>query len=192
MVRLLETNPELRSALSDASRTTQDRSALLTGLLGSQVLPATSTLVAQAITSGKGNVEKVLGDYQRVAAAAQDEILAVVRTARELGEAELRRLSKALGGRDLLDELVTPALHELGDSIEHLAAVHRGLARPAWDRLASGTHGITHVLARGAAGVGQGAGPRDGGRSTWWGRRSEPSSRCCPPCPKARDPACSP
>lgn len=97
VVRLLETNPELRSALSDASRTPQDRAELLTGLLGEQVLPATSRLVQQAVTSGRGNVEKVLADYQRVAAGAQDEILAVVRTARELGSAELTRLSKALG-----------------------------------------------------------------------------------------------
>ncbi len=96
VVRLLETYPELRSALSDASRTTQDRSGLLTGLLGSKVLPTTATLVEQAIASGK-NIEKVLGDYQSVAAAAQDEVLAVVRTARELGDAELRRLSEALG-----------------------------------------------------------------------------------------------
>lgn len=97
VVRLLETSPELRSALSDASRTPQDRADLLTGLLGKQVLPATSRLVQQAVTSGRGNVEKVLADYQRVAAAAQDEILAVVRTARELGSAELTRLSEALG-----------------------------------------------------------------------------------------------
>lgn len=97
VVRLLETNPELRSALADTSRTAQDRSALLVGLLGSQVLPATATLVEQAITSGKGNIEKVLGDYQRVAATAQDEVLAVVRTARELGDDELGRLSTALG-----------------------------------------------------------------------------------------------
>ena len=45
-----------------------------------------------------GNVEKVLADYQQVAAAAQDEILAVVRTARELGDAELDpALEQALG-----------------------------------------------------------------------------------------------
>ena len=97
VVRLLETNPELRSALSDASRTTQDRSALLTGLLGDQVLPATATLVDKAVAGGKGNVEKVLADYQQVASRAQDEVLAVVRTARELSDGELGRLSKALG-----------------------------------------------------------------------------------------------
>ena len=97
VVRLLETNPELRSALSDASRSSQDRSALLTDLLGDRVLPATLTLVEQAVASGTGNVEKVLHRYERVTAAAQDEILAVVRTARELGDTELRRLSTALG-----------------------------------------------------------------------------------------------
>jgi F-type H+-transporting ATPase subunit delta len=70
---------------------------LLTNLLGERVLPATLTLVEQAVASGTGNVEKVLHRYERVAAAAQDEILAVVRTARELGDTELRRLSTALG-----------------------------------------------------------------------------------------------
>lgn len=97
VVRLLETNPELRSALSDTSRATQDRSALLAGLLAGNVLPATAMLVQQAVSGGKGNVEKVLADYQRIAASAQDEILAVVRSARELGDTELNRLSKALG-----------------------------------------------------------------------------------------------
>lgn len=97
VVRLLSANPELRSALSDMSRTAADRSSLLTGLLGDQVLPATSQLVAQAVASGRANVEKVLADYQRVAASAQDETLAVVRTATELDTKDLDRLAGALG-----------------------------------------------------------------------------------------------
>lgn len=97
VVRLLEENPDLRSALSDVSRTPEDRAALLTGILGEHTLPATSRIVAQAVASNRAGVEKVLADYQRVAATAQDETLAVVRTARELGDRELERLSAALG-----------------------------------------------------------------------------------------------
>jgi len=97
VTRLLEENPELRSALSDSSRTAEDRSALLTGLLDGQVLPATARLVEQAVASGSGSVERVLGDYQQIAASAQDEMLAVVRTAQELDKKDLERLSIALG-----------------------------------------------------------------------------------------------
>jgi F-type H+-transporting ATPase subunit delta len=97
VVRLLEANPDLRSALSDVSRTPEDRSALLTGILGDHALPATSRIVGQAVASNRAGVEKVLADYQRVAATAQDETLAVVRTATELDEGDLERLSAALG-----------------------------------------------------------------------------------------------
>jgi F-type H+-transporting ATPase subunit delta len=96
VVRLLEENPELRSALSDRSRTAADRAALLTGILGDRVLPATARLVEQAVAAG-GSVERVLGDYQQVAAASQQELLAVVRTAHELGAHDLGRLAAALG-----------------------------------------------------------------------------------------------
>jgi F-type H+-transporting ATPase subunit delta len=96
VVRLLEENPELRSALSDRSRTADDRAGLLTGILADSVLPATNRLVEQAVAAG-GSVERVLGDYQEVAAASQQELLAVVRTAQELGAQDLGRLASALG-----------------------------------------------------------------------------------------------
>jgi F-type H+-transporting ATPase subunit delta len=97
VTQLLEENPELRSALSDSSRTTDDRNALLAGLLDGQVLPASSTLLRQAVASRNGSVERVLGDYQRIAASAQDEMVAVVRTAQELDPKDLDRLATALG-----------------------------------------------------------------------------------------------
>jgi F-type H+-transporting ATPase subunit delta len=97
VLQMLVENPELRSALSDRSRTAEDRSALLTGLIEGSVLPASSRLVQQAVTSGRGSVERVLAGYQAVAASALDEKIAVVRSATELGEKDLDRLSKALG-----------------------------------------------------------------------------------------------
>ncbi len=63
---------------------------------------------------------------------------------------------QALGGGDLGDELVAPALHELGDAIQDLAAVHRRLGGPAGLRLAGGPDGVAEVLAGGPAGVGHG------------------------------------
>ncbi len=97
VVQMLEQSPELRSALSDRSRTAEDRSALLTGLLDGKVLPATARLVQQAVAGAVGSVERVLADYQAVAASALDERIAVVRTAHELAPQDLDRLATALG-----------------------------------------------------------------------------------------------
>src|SRR5439155_9955112 len=65
------------------------------------------------------------------------------------------RLARALRSRDLGDELVATTLHQLGDAIQHLTAVHRGLVGPRLGRLAGGPHRIPEVLPRGANGVGQ-------------------------------------
>ena len=119
------------------------------------------------------------------------------------------RLAQALRGGDLVDELVAPALHQLGDAVQDLAAVHRGLAGPAGERLACGAHRVAQVLARGASRVGErravrrrdevgapGFGPRerpadvqlvrladgDPGRGRGGGRRLRP------PCDGARRP----
>ena len=57
------------------------------------------------------------------------------------------------GRGHFVDELVAPALHELGDAVQDLAAVHRRSIGPAGERLARGTDGVAQVLARPAAGV---------------------------------------
>jgi F-type H+-transporting ATPase subunit delta len=94
--RMIDANPELRSALSDQTRSTADRSALLAGLLGDQVQPATATLVTQAVTRGQGTVDSALQEFLDVAAAALDERVATVHTARALSSDELGRLTTAL------------------------------------------------------------------------------------------------
>ena len=43
--------------------------------------------------------------------------------------------AQALGRRDLGDELVAPALHQLGDAVQDLAAVHRRPVGPGWNAL---------------------------------------------------------
>lgn len=96
VTQLVAANPELRAALSDPTRSTKDRSALLASLLDGRTLPATARLVEQAVVAGQSTIESVLAQYQKLAASALDEIVAVVHTARTLSEKDLERLTGAL------------------------------------------------------------------------------------------------
>ncbi|HWM72520.1 MAG TPA: F0F1 ATP synthase subunit delta [Nocardioides sp.] len=124
--RLIEANPELRGALADSSRPTEDKVGLLRGLLDGKVLPATLTLVEYAVGSATGSVERAISDFQQVAADVQGELLATVRAARELSDDDRTRLSEALGrqyGRDvrlrmvLEPDLVGGLRIEIGDDV---------------------------------------------------------------------------
>ena len=95
--RIVDANPELRSTLSDLTRTAGDRTGLLAGLLSGQVEPATETLVAQAVSRGRGSLDAALDEYLEVAAEALEETVVTVYTARELSDADQQRLSEALG-----------------------------------------------------------------------------------------------
>ena len=96
VAQLIDANPDLRSALSDPARSHDDKTALLDTVLDGKVLPATVRLVAQA-GRREEPVGRALESIQRVAADVQDELLAVVHTARPLGTTELERLTQALG-----------------------------------------------------------------------------------------------
>jgi F-type H+-transporting ATPase subunit delta len=124
--RLIEANPSLRGALADHSRTAEDRSGLLLGLLGGKTLPATAVLVGQAVTRERGPVESALQEYLDLAAEALEEAVATVHTARELSAAEQERLAAALAqqyGKDVqLHVVVDPQLIgglrvEIGDDV---------------------------------------------------------------------------
>jgi F-type H+-transporting ATPase subunit delta len=94
--RMIDGNPELRSALSDQTRSVEDRAGLLGGLLEGNVHPATMLLVREAVSRGQGAVGAVLGHYLELAAEALDEAVATVHTARELTASEKDRLVTAL------------------------------------------------------------------------------------------------
>lgn len=95
--RMVDGSPELRSALSDQTRSAQDRVGLLTGLVSGQVETATDTLVAQAVTRGRGSLDSTLDEFLEIAAEALEETVVTVHTARELNEADQQRLADALG-----------------------------------------------------------------------------------------------
>ena len=94
--QLIDSAPELRSALADPARTVSDRSGLLAGLLSGKVESATDTLVTRAVGRGRGSVASTLDDYLEIAAEALEETVVTVHTARELGEADQQRLADAL------------------------------------------------------------------------------------------------
>jgi F-type H+-transporting ATPase subunit delta len=94
--QLVDSNGELRSALSDQARPLADRTALLSGLLGDRTLPATNALVAQAVSGIDTSVDTALNSYQDIAAGARGETVATVHTARALSTADQQRLSTAL------------------------------------------------------------------------------------------------
>ncbi|WP_036563763.1 F0F1 ATP synthase subunit delta [Nocardioides halotolerans] len=95
IAQMVVANPELREALSDRSRSDDDKCALLDAMLDGKVLPATLELVHLAEHS-QLPIGRALEVIEQVAAGTQEELLAVVHTAKPLGKAEVDRLSGAL------------------------------------------------------------------------------------------------
>ncbi|KAA1428853.1 F0F1 ATP synthase subunit delta [Nocardioides antri] len=87
---------DLRNALSDPARSGEDKAALVDTLLGGKVLPATVTLVKQALSGGHRTITVALEEYEKVAADVRGRGVATVRVARPLPEGDLQRLAAAL------------------------------------------------------------------------------------------------
>jgi F-type H+-transporting ATPase subunit delta len=126
VAQAVEDSDELRNALSDPARSVEDKVALLRGLLGGRALPATLTLVEQALAGSFRSFHAGITQYQKVAAAAHGEGVALVRVARALNEADRSRLEQALTaqyGRPVhLNIQVEPSLVggmrvEIGDDV---------------------------------------------------------------------------
>lgn len=97
--RIVEVNPELRDALSDRTRSVEDKRALARGLLEGRAAPFTVRLVEQALTGTFRTVPLALETYRKIASAHRNRLVAVVRVANELGDGEQRRLESALTGQ---------------------------------------------------------------------------------------------
>jgi F-type H+-transporting ATPase subunit delta len=103
--RIIDDNPDLRSALSDPARSVEDKAALLDRLLDKTALPATVTLAKQALAGSYHTVTLALATYREVSAEAQGETVATVRVARPLAAADQKRL------RDLLSSQYGTTVH---------------------------------------------------------------------------------
>lgn len=124
--RLVNSNDDLRSALSDPARSNEDKSELLHRLLEGKTLPATMRLAQQSVGGSYHTPSAAIIDYQKIAAAVHDEGVARVRVARELSANELQRLHEALrkqyGHQVHLNVVVEPELMggmrvEIGDDV---------------------------------------------------------------------------
>jgi F-type H+-transporting ATPase subunit delta len=94
--QMLEREPDLRSALSDPARSTQDKAALLRSLLEGKTLPATLRLTEQALSGTERTVSIAIEEYEKIAADAHGARVATVRVAKELTAEDLERLAAAL------------------------------------------------------------------------------------------------
>jgi F-type H+-transporting ATPase subunit delta len=110
--QVLQDNPDLRDALSDPARSRDDKSRLLSDLLGDKFLPATVALVQQSLSGSYRTVGVALADYQKVAAEVRGQGVATVRVARPLSDADRQRLTDVLSrnyGREIhLNVVVDP------------------------------------------------------------------------------------
>ena len=95
--RLLEREPALRAALTDPGLPVQNKSGLVRTLLTDRAQPATVRLVEIVVTRPRGrSVEAALEELSRLAAARRQRLVAHVRVARPLDEAQTARLASAL------------------------------------------------------------------------------------------------
>jgi F-type H+-transporting ATPase subunit delta len=124
--RLVSDNPDLRDALSDPARSADDKRRLLEGLLSGRVTPGAMRLAQQSTSGSHRTVAVAVEEYQKVAAAHRDRLVALVHVAQPLGEAETERLRVALArqyGREVhLNVLVDPTVIggvrvEIGDDV---------------------------------------------------------------------------
>lgn len=97
--RLVSQNPELRDALSDPARSVEDKRALVRGLLESRFTPAAVRLAEQSVAGTHRTVAVAMEEYQKVAAAHRNRLVATVRVAREIGEVDQQRLAGVLAGQ---------------------------------------------------------------------------------------------
>jgi len=110
----ISTDPELRDALANPGRTVEDRSQLAEKIFGDNALPATVTLVKQALAGTYGTISAALENYREVVAEVRGESVATVRVVKPLGDADREKLQAALTkqyGRPVhLNEVIDPSV----------------------------------------------------------------------------------
>ncbi len=113
--RVVEASPPLRAALADPGLPRDRKGGLLAALLEGKVTRPTLQLVTEAALYPRGrSLEANLDVYGRLAAQQRERLVAVVRTATELGPAQRDRLAAALArmyGREVhLNVVLDPAV----------------------------------------------------------------------------------
>lgn len=97
--QLVGDHPQLRDALSDPTRSAEDKRALLRGLLDGKVGAPAMRLAEQSVSGTHRTVGLALEDYQKIAAEHRNRLVATVVVARALDEQDSSRLERALEGQ---------------------------------------------------------------------------------------------
>src|SRR5215470_2248255 len=142
--RVVAAQPDLRAALDSTWLPAERKRELLAALLRGQVTPVTLRLITQMVTLPRGRPLPVALDMcADIAARHRQQVIAVVRSAVDLTEAQRRRLAEALaasyGHQVHLNVVIDPSVLggisvRIGDELidgtvaSRLAAVRRKLA----------------------------------------------------------------
>jgi F-type H+-transporting ATPase subunit delta len=95
--RIVEGAPALRDALSNGSVPVEHRRKLVRELLAKKASQPAIRLAEQAVMGRHRSVGAALAEYQRLAAERRSRVVATVRSAVELTDAEKARLAEVLG-----------------------------------------------------------------------------------------------
>jgi F-type H+-transporting ATPase subunit delta len=113
--KLLESNHELKQALSDKSIDRAQRLNILEDLLADKVSPHTLSLLAFVVEQGRARqLPQILSEVTDLVAAARDSVVAEVRSAVPLNQKQqtalAKALSKATGKKVEVKTLVDPSV----------------------------------------------------------------------------------
>ncbi len=112
--RLIDGERELRGVLSDRSIAAEHKATLIDSIFSGKVSAAALALLKQAAATRTGSFDAVLARFADDVAARRKRVLAEVRSAYALGEAERKRLAAALTatyGHDVhLNVIIDPTI----------------------------------------------------------------------------------
>ena len=95
--RVLESNDELRTTLTDQQLPVSRRQQIVEDLLGGKAHPITTTLVSMVIGAGRArDLPAIIDELVQLSAAEADKEVAEVRSAVELSDDQKQRLTAAL------------------------------------------------------------------------------------------------
>ena len=95
--KILESNNELKQALSDQSIDKAQRTKILDELLAERVSPHTLSLIGFVVEAGRGRqLPQILERLTKLAAEARDSVVAEVRSAVPLDDRQQSQLAEAL------------------------------------------------------------------------------------------------
>lgn len=98
--RIVASDLELRQILNSAKYSSEGKRVLVAKLLASKVSPSTSRLLASLVSGMRGrSIERTIAFYASAAAARKMRVIAHVKSAVELSQAQKDKLASSLSGK---------------------------------------------------------------------------------------------